>query len=51
VVVYPEGVWYGKVGPADVAEIMEKHILGGQPVERLFLKTLFDQSLAGGPAA
>jgi (2Fe-2S) ferredoxin len=49
VVVYPEGVWYGKVGPADVAEIMEKHILGGQPVERLFLKTLFDQSLAGGP--
>jgi (2Fe-2S) ferredoxin len=50
VVVYPEGVWYGKVTPADVPEIMEKHIVGGQPVERLFLKALFDEGLAGGPA-
>jgi len=35
VVVYPEGVWYGGVGPGDVAEIIESHIVGGQPVERL----------------
>lgn len=37
VVVYPEGVWYGKVTEADVAEIVEKHVIGGHPVERLRL--------------
>ena len=35
VVVYPEGIWYGGVTPEDVPEIMESHILGGKPVERL----------------
>ena len=35
VVVYPEGVWYGRVTPDDVDEIIESHILGGRPVERL----------------
>jgi (2Fe-2S) ferredoxin len=35
VVVYPEGVWYGKVKPEDVATIVEEHIIGGRPVERL----------------
>jgi (2Fe-2S) ferredoxin len=35
VVVYPEGVWYGHVQPADAAEIVEQHLVGGKPVERL----------------
>ena len=35
VVVYPEGVWYGNVELADVDEIVESHILGNRPVERL----------------
>jgi len=34
-VVYPEGVWYGGVTTADVDEIIDSHILGGRPVERL----------------
>lgn len=35
VVVYPEGVWYSRVTPDDVREIVDQHIVGGRPVERL----------------
>ena len=38
VVVYPEAVWYGKVQPEDVAEIVESHIVNNTPVARLMLK-------------
>jgi len=38
VVVYPDEVWYGGVQAKDVAEIVQSHILGGVPVERLRLK-------------
>ena len=34
-VVYPEGVWYGKVTLEDVHEIIESHLMTGKPVERL----------------
>ena len=37
VVVYPDGVWYGHVTPADVPEIIESHLVGGRPVERLVI--------------
>ncbi len=37
VVVYPERVWYGGVTLADVDEIVERHILEGEIVERLLL--------------
>ncbi len=37
VVIYPEGVWYGNVTAADVAEIVESHLVNGQLVERLRL--------------
>lgn len=35
IVVYPENVWYGGVQESDLQEILESHILGGTPVERL----------------
>ena len=37
VVVYPDGVWYGQVKPEDVDEIVEKHLKGGEPIERLVI--------------
>jgi len=35
VVVYPEGVWYQKVQPEDVDEILDQHIGQGKKVDRL----------------
>ena len=37
VVVYPEQVWYGHVTVDDVTEIVDKHLVGGEPVERLMI--------------
>ncbi|MFC3148177.1 (2Fe-2S) ferredoxin domain-containing protein [Piscinibacterium candidicorallinum] len=36
-VVYPEGVWYTYVDQADVDEIIDRHIVKGEVVERLRL--------------
>jgi (2Fe-2S) ferredoxin len=35
VVVYPEQVWYGHVTVDDIPEIVDKHLVGGEIVERL----------------
>jgi (2Fe-2S) ferredoxin len=37
VVVYPEQVWYGGVTVDDVPEIVERHIVRGEVVERLLM--------------
>ncbi|SHJ16014.1 (2Fe-2S) ferredoxin [Hymenobacter daecheongensis DSM 21074] len=36
-VIYPEGTFYGKVKPADAAELVQEHIGAGRVVERLAL--------------
>lgn len=38
-VIYPEGVWYTYQNKEDLDEILEQHILHGQPVTRLLLKS------------
>ncbi|MCB9235095.1 MAG: (2Fe-2S) ferredoxin domain-containing protein [Bacteroidia bacterium] len=35
ILIVPDNVWYQKVTPGDVREIVEKHLIGGEPVERL----------------
>ena len=35
VLVYPEGVMYGRISKDDVKTIIEQHLLGGTPVEAL----------------
>jgi (2Fe-2S) ferredoxin len=37
VLIYPDGTWYAQVQAADVAEIIEEHLLNGRVVERLAL--------------
>ncbi len=37
IVVYPEAVWYGFVTMEDVEEIVDSHLVGGRPVDRLRL--------------
>jgi (2Fe-2S) ferredoxin len=34
-IVYPDGVWYGHLRVDDVDAIVEEHLVGGRPVERL----------------
>jgi (2Fe-2S) ferredoxin len=35
VLVYPEGIMYGKLKKDDVKTIIERHLLGGEPVAEL----------------
>jgi (2Fe-2S) ferredoxin len=35
VIVYPEDVWYAGVTAEDLPELVESHLVGGRPVERL----------------
>jgi len=35
VVVYPEQIWYGGVKIEDVEEIIQSHLIGNKPVDRL----------------
>ncbi len=35
IVVYPDTVWYAHVSPEDCKEIVESHLIGDKPVERL----------------
>lgn len=37
-VIYPEGVWYTVNSRADVDEVIEKHVMGGELVERILLQ-------------
>ena len=36
-VVYPEGIWYGRVTIEDIPEIVERTILRGEVIQRLLL--------------
>lgn len=40
IVVYPEAIWYTYVDNEDLDEIIESHLIGGKPVERLMVDKL-----------
>jgi (2Fe-2S) ferredoxin len=36
-VIYPEGIWYGKVNEADLPEIIERSLLHNEKIDRLLM--------------
>ncbi len=38
VVIYPEGIWYGRVTVDDVPEIVDRTIVDGEVIQRLLIK-------------
>lgn len=42
VVIYPEGTWYRVPTVEDAREILEKHIVGGEIVDRLLMDALVE---------
>ncbi len=48
VIVYPEGTFYSQVQAEDVPEIVEKHLVGGEPVARLVYEDIGDLVLPEG---
>ena len=38
IVVYPEEIWYSYLDREDVDEIIDKHLIGGEVVERLLIE-------------
>jgi (2Fe-2S) ferredoxin len=37
-VIYPEGVWYRYETDSDIAEILDRHVVRGERVERLLIR-------------
>ena len=37
--VWPDGTWYGGVTPERISNILQQHIIQGQPIEEWILKT------------
>lgn len=37
--IYPDSLWYTYASFADIDEIIEQHLIGGQPVERLLINS------------
>ena len=37
VVIYPQGIWYGRVEPDDVPRIIEETVLGGRVIPELLI--------------
>jgi (2Fe-2S) ferredoxin len=51
IVVYPDNVWYGGVTVDDVEQLVDQHLIGGQPVEFLTITDEEFEAAQRGPKA
>jgi len=52
VVIYPQGIWYGHVTPADVPRILDETIIGGRVLADLLIDDAWPLNTKGkGPAS
>ncbi|HEY9653311.1 MAG TPA: (2Fe-2S) ferredoxin domain-containing protein [Coleofasciculaceae cyanobacterium] len=42
VLVEPEMLWYSRVHPDEVAAVIERHLLGGQPIKAMLYKKVMN---------
>ena len=49
VVIYPQGIWYGGVQPADVERIIEETVIGGRVLEDLLIRDEMLNTKGRGP--
>lgn len=42
VLVEPEMVWYSRVHPDEVAAVIDRHLLGGQPIKAMLYKKVMN---------
>jgi (2Fe-2S) ferredoxin len=50
VVIYPQGIWYGHVQPADVPRIVEETVIGGRVLDDLRIPDEWLNTKGRGPA-
>ncbi len=51
VVVYPEQIWYRVPTVEDAKEIVEQHLIGGKPVDRLIMRSVTERAAIEARAA
>jgi (2Fe-2S) ferredoxin len=39
-VIYPEGIWYRLATEEEAEEVLQQHLIGGKPVEKLMIREL-----------
>jgi (2Fe-2S) ferredoxin len=49
VVIYPQGIWYGHVTPADVPRIVEETLIGGRVLDDLVIDDSLLNTRGRGP--
>jgi (2Fe-2S) ferredoxin len=50
VVIYPQGIWYGKVQPEDVGRIIDQTVIGGSVLEDLQIPAEMLNTKGRGPS-
>jgi (2Fe-2S) ferredoxin len=42
VLILPDRIWYDQVAPAEVAAVIQRHLIGGKPVQTMIYRRDYD---------